>query len=311
MRFYLDDKTTLYDSVSVLEGGTASCSKANPTKAQEGGKQYTFSGWKNNDGTAAVLTNITADKNVYASFSSSFVSGRYILGKSGDWSIGAATYMVPGDGQYSGTIELAYGDEVKIPYYNGSDFVWDTGIDSYLAVTPNAAAYYCFGDAGGNGHNIKCYAAGSYTFYFTDSNYDGTYKISVAYNGALTAQHLAAKLMGADVSQSAPDCRDSSKFPAMKAIFLGLSGDEKSAFQGYATSKVDQFKNAYDRYVAWASACGEKPWEEGKTSGSIGIMNRVSEDSTASTTVATVMASVIAISTAAGFVFLKKKKITK
>ena len=35
------------------------------------------------------------------------------------------------------------------------------------------------------------------------------------------------------------------------------------------------------------------------------------ESNAASTTVATVMASVIAISTAAGFVFLNKKKITK
>ncbi len=306
VKFYLDDKSTLYDSVVVDEGSTASCSKSNPTKAQEGGKQYSFAGWVNNDGTAATLTNITADKNVYASFSSSYVAGRYIVGKSNDWSIGSATYMTPNGNESSGQITLAYGDEIKIPYYDGTDIVWDPSIDSYNAVTPNAAAYHYFGD--GTNHNIKCYAAGTYTFYFTESNYDETYKISVAYNGALTAQHLAAQLMGADLSQSAPDCKDSSKFPAMKTIFLGLSSAEQTTFKNYATSEEDQFKNAYDRYVAWAAACGQKPWEAGAVSGAASLPFNTSVNNTASTTSAILIAVAAAVAIG-GFILLKKKKI--
>ena len=255
VNFYMDDKSTLYDSVNVLAGTTATCSKSNPTKAQVGGLAYTFSGWKNNDGTAADLTNISDNKNVYASFSSSYVSGRYIVGKSGDWSIESATYMVPnGNGIYTGTITLAYGDEVRIPYYNNNhEFEWNASIDSYNAVTYNAAAYKYFGD--GDNHNIKCYAAGSYTFYFTDGNYDDTYKISVAYNGALTAQHLAANLMSFGPANPgvAGDrtCGDAEKFPAMKSMYLNdLSEGEQSTFRGYASSATAQFKNAYDRYVA-------------------------------------------------------------
>ena len=63
----------------------------------------------------------------------------------------------------------------------------------------------------------------------------------------------------------------------MKLIFLGLSETEQNNFKGYASSETAQFKNAYERYVAWAAALGQKPWEEGTVGGVRNVVGANSE----------------------------------
>lgn len=309
VKFYLEDKTTLYDTVTVNEGGTAVCSKADPTKAQSGKEVYTFAGWVNNDGTPATLSNVQSNFSVYASFSTDYAAGRYVVGIGGHWDAAHGELMSYDSvkGEYSVTVNLAFNDEIKIVYYDGTDIQWNKDTDVYEKLVPSAEAYHYFGPGDGgdyNGHNIKCWAAGSYTFYFTDSNYDESYKSSVAHAGPLTAQHLAAQLMG--LSEYEGHCGDSDRFPAMKQFYLEqLSETEQSNFRGYATSEVEQFKNAYDRYVAWAAALHQKPWEAGEIAASQYVIS--STDSSNLIVIVSIV-SLISASTLVGLIVIKRRR---
>jgi len=309
VRFYLDDKTTLYDTVSVAEGGTAVCSKANPTKAQSGKVVYSFAGWVDANGDPATLSNVQSNISVYASFSEGYVAGRYVVGLGGNWDAAHGELMSYDSvkGEYSVTVNLAFNDEIKIVYYDGTSIQWNRETDTYEKLVPSAEAYHYFGPGTGddyNGHNMKCWAAGSYTFYFTDSNYDESYKSSVAHAGPLTAQHLAAQLMG--LSEYEGHCGDPDRFPAMKQFYLEqLSETEQSNFRGYATSEVEQFKNAYDRYVAWAAALHQKPWEAGEIVASQYVIS--STDSNNLVVIVSIV-SLISASTLVGLIVIKRRR---
>ena len=304
--FYLEDKSTLYDSVVVYQGSTAACSKADPTKAQSGKEVYTFAGWVNNDGTPATLSNVQSNFSVYASFSTGYAAGRYVVGIGGEWNVAHGELMAYDSvkTEYSVTVTLSYGDEVKIVYYDGTDIQWNKDTDVYEKLVPSAEAYHYFGRGDGddyNGHNMKCYARGSYTFYFTDGNYEGTYKSSVAHNGALNAEHLAAQLMGAGDTEG--QCI--TLFSGMKEIFLGLSDGEKAIFQGYENSSEAQFKNAYLRYVAWAAHLHQKPWEEGAVAGSPYVVGGTDSNNLI---IIVSIVSLISASTLVGLIVIKRRR---
>ena len=95
------------------------------------------------------------------------------------------------------------------------------------------------------------------------------------------------------------------KFPDCKSMYLNnLSADEKTTFRGYASSENTQFKNAYDRYVAWAAALGEKPWESGRVSSAI----RLTESMSGSNVVTIVIAiSTVCLAAFGGYFIFKKK----
>lgn len=306
-----EDGTTLETKTNVYQGSSVSATST-PTKPDDGGKHYTFSKWVSDTGVdmTSSLADVQGNLTVYASYTISYKTGRYIAGTfpagtSEDWTVSGAVYMTKVNSQeYTATVTLAFGDLVKTPYYNGSSFEYNLSLDSYDALTYASSAYYCFGSNGGSNHEIKCYAAGSYTFYFTDGNYDTSYKISVAYNGSMTAQHLAAKLM--NFTEYAGHCGDSDRFPAMKTIFLGLSASEKSTFQGYANSEISQFTNAYNRYVAWARALGENPWAEGKANNSAILFGLVQE--TTNSIGIIVIISLVSLSAIGGYFFLRRRK---
>lgn len=303
--------TSTVKTQTVYKGQSASC--AGPAKADEGGKQFTFDKWRDSSGNdkTSALADVQADLTVYASYTVTYKTGRYIAGSfpagtSDDWTVSGGVYMsgTGTAGEYSGTVTLAYGDMVKIPYYNGSAFEYNLAYDSYDALISSANAYYCFGSNGGSNHEIKCYAAGSYTFYFKDSAYDGEHKISVAYNGSLTAQHLAAKLM--NFTEYVGHCGDNDRFPAMRTIYLGLSSSEKTAFQGYASSGTAQFKNAYDRYTAWARALGEDPWSNAKANSSLLLAGLNSK--TTNNIAILVIISVVSVGAIGGYFFIRRRK---
>lgn len=285
---------------------------------------YEFTGWNTSaDGSGTPYTNgalIAKDStftnntlNLYAQWRRVYASGRYITGTfpagtSDDWAVSGSILMsgTGTEGEYSGTVTLAYGDMLKTPYYNGSSFEYVLAYDSYQSMYPGAQAGYCFGDNGGDNHEIKCYAAGLYTFYFKDSAYDeGGHKISVAYNGALTAQHLAAKLM--NFMEYEGHCGDNDRFPAMRTIYLGLSESEQTVFQGYASSGTDQFRNAYNRYTAWARALGENPWANAKANSRI-VLSSITGGNTSSTLVIVAISAVSLAAVGGYFLFRKKKE---
>jgi len=235
-----------------------------------------------------------------------YKSGRYIVGLGGNWDIEHAIYMSKiNDKEYSASTSVAYGDTFKIAYYNGSSLESYYG---YPDITPNAQAYVYFGNSTDN--NIKCYAEGTYAFYFTDGNYDTDYKISCAYNGTLTAQHLSAKLMsyGAHnpTSGDTNACRDG-RFTTCKTIYNGLSDVEKTTFQGYASSSEDQFNHAYQRYCAWSRANGEEPFTGNSISPS--IFNVLNSDGEATISIIIiVVVSVVSLTAICGFFYYKKRK---
>ena len=307
--FYSDDKTTVIDTVQVNEGEAAACS-VSPTKAQDGGKVFTFDSWEDDNGNPADLTNITAATSFYAKFNTTYAAGIYIVGKGNDWTVENGVYVGSNStAEVNAEITLAYGDEIKLPYYDGSDFQYTASWDSYSALTTGAEAYYCFGSGAGEEgkKNIKCYAAGTYRFYvaaYTGPDYGDGKHLSVAHVGDLTAQHLAAKLMSFEEYEG--HCGDNDRFPAMKAIYLGLSDGEKTKFQGYVSSGEVQFHNAYLRYTDWAKALSKDPWvADPVPSGLASIIGTTTESNF--TFMIAIITGIVALG-AIGFVVYRKKR---
>ena len=302
----------VYDTVVVNEGGTAVCSKADPTKASVGSIAYKFAGWTDDQGDPISLTNVQNDLNVYASYNEDRIAGRYIIGHV-SWNMSQAEYMTFDSvkNEHTATIDLNYGDEFKIVYYDGSDVQWSDSTDTYEKLTHTAPAYKYFGPGNGSegNHNFKCYARGTYSFYFTEGNYDEIYKTSVVLESSLNAEHLAAQLMGA--GNTPGQCE--SLFSGMRTIFLGLSSEEKAAFIAYGelpdTEQNAQFLGAYRRYVAWAAALGEDPWSNAKASGSPFASANMPAKESRSLIIIVSVVSLISASTLVGLIVLKKRKV--
>ena len=276
---------------------------------------HTFDGWYteetggNKVTSASSTTALLGDQTLYAHWRVTYASGRYIVGDYGDsnWGPENAVLMDYVENQDVGTVSLEYGDKIKVAWYSDESGIVNNHY-GYSAVRPGSGAYHYFSNDGDD--NIVCYARGSYTIYFKENGYDeGTRSISIELNGSLTAEHLAAQLMsfGAPTEgEGDRTCGEASKFPAMKLIFLGLSPEEQATFQGYSSSEVDQFKNAYERYVAWAAALQEKPWEAGKTSGAPN--NIFSSNESNNLIVIVSIVSLISASTLVGLIVIKRRK---
>ena len=263
VNFYNDDRTTLVETAHIHYNQYVECS-VTPTKAPKDGKGFEFKRWENESGYEANLLSVRENSNFYASYYSYSLSGRYLVGHFGDcdWGMTGSVYMSSFEEQkYVGDIELAYGDEFKSAYYDGSSINYDFG---YSSVFPSCGAYNYF--SGNTDDNIVCYARGTYRVYFNDYDSEGGKRISIELVSDLTSEHLAAKLMGFGENPESGHCGDSDRFPAMRSMYLSLSGTEQETFQGYASSSVDQFKNAYNRYINWAKALGENPWTNEKAS---------------------------------------------
>lgn len=73
LRFYDDTGATLLQTVEIKNGGNGAYTGATPTKASTAQYNYTFAGWSKTPGggvDADALTNVVADRNVYAVFTS-------------------------------------------------------------------------------------------------------------------------------------------------------------------------------------------------------------------------------------------------
>lgn len=312
---FMSESGTTLDTQTIYKGKSASYS--GPAKPDEGGKYYTFDAWRDSSGNdkTSALANVQSDLTVYASYTYAYRTGRYAVGVFGscNWGVEGAGYMPKiNENEYEGSITLSYteGDKFKVAFYNGS------GLSSYFGyydIVSSCGAYHYFTNDFED--NIVCYARGTYTIYFTDSNYGEEggreKKISIEVAGSLNAEHLAAQLMAFSASEG--HCGDSERFPAMKTIFLGLDSSEKTIFQGYASSEIGQFSNAYNRYVAWASALGENPWAAGKVSNAIKNFSPLSlfgEDGINLSLVVIIVASSVALLsvTALSILVIKKRK---
>ena len=263
VNFYNDDRTTLVETAHIHYNQYVECS-VTPTKAPKDGKEFEFKRWENENGYEANLRNVCEDSNFYASYYSYSLAGRYLVGHFGDcdWGMTGSVYMNKfNDYEYNGDITLAYGDVFKCAYYDKSSL---SSYFGYSSITTSSGAYNYFSNDADD--NIVCYARGTYRVYFTDGDYGEGKKMSIVLVSDLTSEHLAAKLMGFGENPESGHCGESDHFPAMRSMYLSLSGAEQETFQGYASSSVDQFKNAYNRYINWAKALGENPWANEKAS---------------------------------------------
>lgn len=271
---------------------------------------YTFVKWTTNAGgtgsqynNQAHINNSTSGATVILYAQWAHASGRYIVGKFGscNWGIDGAIYLAPQNNQFEGIANFEFGDVFKIVYYNGTEL---SSYYGYSWILESCGAYQYFSGSGDS--DITCNARGTYSFYFRDMEYASGKKISIETSGALTAEHLTVKLM--NFAESAGHCGDADRFPAMKTIFLSLTSAEKTIFQGYVSSSTDQFKNAYERYTAWARALGEKPWEEGKVSHALQLSIFNDSSTSSSIIIIAIIASLSILSVGAYFFFKKSKK---
>lgn len=243
------------------------------------------------------------------------VKGRYVVGNFGtcNWDMNGATYMAH-DMQYEATVDMEFGDEFKIAYWDGISL---TDYCGYNMLTPNANSYFCF--TNGSDGNVQCYASGTYDLYFTDGNYDGSYKISSAINGDYTAEQLAARLMGMDISSGT--CKDKGKYDVCRDMYDEMP--DKEAFMNFGSLEIPQnqedanykynkqMKDGYDRMMAWAAANGDVLTKDG-----VAQQNRFNpefNESFASISETDSIALIVAISAVAGasllgIYLLKKKK---
>ena len=92
----------------------------------------------------------------------------------------------------------------------------------------------------------------------------------------------------------------------MKTIYLGLSGTEKTTFQGYENSSNAQFKNAYDRYTSWARALGKDPWAAEPSNSALSLIGLNSK--TTNTVAILVIISVVSVGAIGGYFFIRNRK---
>lgn len=250
----------------------------------------------------SILTNQTMT--LYSKWTKVYSQGRYITGKFGDcnWDVEHSVIM-PNDGtQFVGTVDLELGDTLKIAWYDGTKFEGSSYV-GYSKIIDSAEAKFCFSGDKEN-DNIICWAAGTYTFYFGFNDRADNNSISVTY-ASTNAEILAAKIMS--LGEYEGHCGDDDRFPAMRTMYLGLDASEQSKFQGFETSETAQFKNAYDRYVAWARALGKKPWEDGEVNATALSLLGINE-SNSSTAIIVVIAALLTVGLCAGYAFYRKKK---
>jgi len=230
---------------------------------------------------------------LYAQWRKPYTSGRYILDENLD--MDSATLMEHVDNNYVATMSLSYQQKIKSAWYNNDNGVLDNFF-GYTRIYSGCGAYHYFSADAAD--NLVCYARGSYIIYVNDNN------ISIEVNGALTSEHLAAQLMQYGDNPESGTCGD--RFYGMRTIYLGLVAGEKSTFQGYASSEIQQFKKAYDRYTAWARALGENPWADAKANAALPLVG-VSVKTT-NTVAILVIISLVSVTTVGGYFFYKRRK---
>ncbi len=306
------DGTTLETKTNQYQGSSVSITTI-PTRADEGSKVFTFNHWEDSSGNdkTSALANLQSDLTVYAAYSISYKSGFYIYGDFGaspTWGVETAYLMTEfSETSYAysvkATIEIPYGAVFKICYYNSG---WDYSqeFDS-RAVQNDSPALFCYDRSRGD-YAMQCYATGRYTIILHNYQNEGKTVYVNFENNTRTAEQLAAYLMSFGSSPTSGTCGDG-RFTYARNMFLNqLSTSDKTIFQGYASSSVSQFKNAYDRYVAWARALGENPWAEGKANNSAILLGMTKETTTNVAII--VVISLVSLSAIGGYFLLRRRK---
>lgn len=274
-------------------------------------EDYVFDGWYDAASGGNKVTSIargtSGNITLYAHYRWNGAAARYIIGSFGEsnWSPENGVIMIYDESkqEWSAQITLEEGDQFKVPYWNGSELIWDSNVDSYNALSPNAAAGYCFGDSGNPDHNFVCKASGTYTIYLSDVDYQGGGRMSVALNSEVTAEVLAAKINSFSATEGT--CGNADRFPTVKAMFLELSSDEQEEFKSWANSTDPDKAAAYARYVAWATALGRSAWEEDAPASARQFSNSTTNNSAM---IIVITASLLATISFAAFIRLKKRK---
>lgn len=306
------DGTTLETKTNQYQGSSVSITTT-PTRATEGKIVYTFDHWEDSSGNdkTSALANLQSNLTVYAVYSVSYKAGFYVYGDFGvspTWSVETAFLLTEFSEQSyawsaKATIYIPYGSVFKLRYYNTAwynDQEFDT-----RNLQNDSPAKYCY-DCSRADFALQCYASGTYTIIL--HNFDGkgkTFYINFE-NESRTAEQLAAYLMSFGTNPQSGTCGDG-RFANAKNMFLNqLSSSEKNIFQGYHSDGNMQFRNAYNRYVAWAAALGQNPWSSGAANSSA-ILLRLNQETTNSVAIL-IFISIVSISSVGGYFFYKKRK---
>ena len=261
-------------------------------------------------GTMSSASSTTLD--LYAQWRESYADGEYVIGKFGscNWDVAHAVLMDSDEEkdpwEFNKSVDFAFGDAFKLAYWTDASSML-TDYIGYSDLDPSCGAYQYFSHD--NDGNIVCYARGTYHIYSQMHSYgEGqAYSISIVLSSALNEEHLAAKLMGA--GNTPGQCE--TLFAGMKSMFLSLGETAQNAFIAYGsledTEQNAQFLGAYRRYVAWAAALGEKPFEEGKVSAS-GFYGLMDSRESGNLVVIVAIVSVISVSTLAALIVIKKRR---
>ena len=242
----------------------------------------------------------TSEITLYARWRKPYTSGRYVVDS--DLNMDNATLMTYTNNQYVATVTLSYKQAFKSAWYNNDNGVLDNWFGYSRLYSGCGAYHYLSVD---EEDNIVCYARGTYIIYVNNDN------ISIELENAnvLTSEHLAAQLMSFGESPSTGHCGDADRFPTMRSIYLNkLNATEKSRFQDYINSSEAQFKNAYDRYTAWARALGEDPWSSGKANGVASLIGLTTN--TTNNVTLLVIISVVSVGAIGGYFFIRRRKET-
>ena len=308
------DGTTLETQSNVYQGSSVVYGGATPTKPDDGSKVYTFSHWEDSNGVdkTSALANLQSDLTVYAAYSLSYKAGFYIYGDFGvspTWSVETAFLMTEfSEASYAysvkATVEIPYGSVFKLRYYNTAwydDQEFDT-----RNVQNDSPALYCY-DCSRNDHAFQCYAGGRYTIILHNFENQGKTIYINFENSSRNAEQLAAYVMKFGANPESGHCQENDRFPAARSMYLNnLSSSEKSKFQGFSNSSTSQFKNGYDRYVAWARALGQNPWAEGAAN-NIRLFALVDQQTSSSILIITLV-SLVSVSAIGGYFFIRRKK---
>ena len=306
------DGTTLETKTNQFQGSSVSISTT-PTRADEGSKVFTFNHWEDSNGNdkTSALADLQSNLTVYAVYSVSYKAGFYVYGDFGvspTWAVETAFLLTEFSEQSyawsaKATIYIPYGSVFKLRYYNTAwynDQEFDT-----RNLQNDSPAKYCY-DCSRADWALQCYASGTYTIIL--HNFDGqnkTFYINFE-NESRTAEQLAAYLMSFGANPQSGTCGDG-RFANAKNMFLNqLSSSEKNIFQGYHSDGNMQFRNAYNRYVAWAAALGENPWSSGSANNAAFLL-RLNQEKSNSVAILIII-SLISITSVGGYFFYKKRK---
>lgn len=220
---------------------------------------------------------------------------------------------------YNTSVSLTAGTVFKIKDITGGNAYY--GWNQVNPAANSAAGKGCIvaATSGGSDKNIKVVTGGSYEIYYKPnaSGTDGNYKLWIQVSSQTEAENWAAGFV-TGVGCSATYNAAPTNWNTYATSYAALTDGAKNIIYGTTGSNAANATNIekavfmYDMSVRKYNGLSKFMVNSSGQARNSGVVvgNLPVETSTAATIAATVVVSIVALSTAAGFLFLKKKKIS-